>query len=96
MLERDAPGAAAGPDGAGHLRVGVHADDDAVAAHTAHLPSTERRLVVALGRVDPHVARFELLRDLIGREGRRVVALAKLVWLKSSNSVYLTVSQEEG
>ena len=54
------------PDDALDLGVRVEAEVAAVAADAAHLEPAERRLVVALGGVDAHVAGFELLRDAVG------------------------------
>src|SRR3954447_4767369 len=51
------------PDDALQLAVSMQAEDPAVAPDAGHLEPAERRLVVALHRVDPDVAASQLSRD---------------------------------
>src|SRR3954471_8924573 len=53
----------AGPDDALQLAVSMQAEDTAVAPDSGHLEPAERRLVVALHRVDPDVATAQLPGD---------------------------------
>src|SRR4051794_16436456 len=53
----------AGPDDALQLAVSMQPEDTAVAADAGHLEPAERRLVVALHRVDSDVATAQLPRD---------------------------------
>src|SRR3954464_5405478 len=53
----------AGPDDALQVAVSMQSEDPAVATDAGHLEPAERRLVVALHRVDPDVAAAQLARD---------------------------------
>src|SRR3954463_8891576 len=57
--------ALAGPDDALQLAVSMQAEDPAVASDAGHLEPAERRLVVALHRVDADVAAAQLARHPI-------------------------------
>src|SRR3954469_8473785 len=61
----------AGPDDALQLAVSMQAEDSAVAPDTGHLEPAERRLVVALHRVDPDVATAQLPRHTVATHGVR-------------------------
>src|SRR3954462_7848862 len=59
----------AGPDDALQLAVGVQAEHSAVTPHTGLLEAAERRLVVALHRVDADVAAAQLAGDAVAADG---------------------------
>src|SRR5690348_8886750 len=62
-------GGSAGPDDALQLAVGVQAEDSAVTSNPGQLEPAERRLVVALHRVDADVAAAQLPGDAVAAHG---------------------------
>src|SRR4051812_35056895 len=84
-------GMSAGPDDALQLAVRVQAELAAVATDAAHLGAAERRPVVALRRVDPHVAGPQATRDAhcaAGVAGEHVVVQPELGAVRDIDALF--------